>query len=564
MCEGPPIDTIAAALADIAAGNLTSGLEFCVQRALAGNDPEQCYRADLVQAAAAAKGSDTRESSAKFKAHFGKKFSPGRFAADVREARQELQRNSLEAATPYKQKERGARPNLLNYLFNDHGNAERLIALSGDDLKYCHALKKWLVWDGRRWAVDDTAQARRLAKRAILEFLEQAVDARDEPAEKFAKISLDVRRITSLLSMAECEIFTEPDQLDTDPYLLNFLNGSVDLRIGQIRPHCRTDFITKLVHHDFHPDAKCPRWQVFLDQVMGGGPDADEGQLERSLRLMDYLQRALGYSLTGCTVEKAVFMVFGEGDNGKSTMLTVFRQLIDEYSTLLQVDTLMVRQESNNTQADLADLRGARFVQTSETEEGQRLAQGKLKRITQGMGKIKAVRKYENPIEFAETHKLWMDTNRKPTIRDTDDKATFNRLHPIPFIVTIPKDQIDRDLPAKLHGEAEGILAWAVQGAIRWHTSGLHRPPEVQAANDEWRAEMDQIGRFLEERCMIADGVRTFGASLYGEYKRWAEAGGEHPISANAFGIRVAARFEKKRTDRGTVYLGVGIREDDA
>jgi putative DNA primase/helicase len=140
--------------------------------------------------------------------------------------------------------------------------------------------------------------------------------------------------------------------------------------------------------------------------------------------------------------------LFGGGDNGKSTMLSTFRQLVEEYAVLLQVDTLMVRQESNNTQADLADLRGARFVQTSETEEGQRLAQGKLKRITQGMGKIKAVRKYENPIEFPETHKLWIDTNRKPSIRDADDRATFNRLHPIPFMVKITK--IDREMPAKL------------------------------------------------------------------------------------------------------------------
>src|SRR6202007_2512621 len=120
-------------------------------------------------------------------------------------------------------------------------------------------------------------------------------------------------------------------------------------------------------------------------------------------------------------------------------------------SAVIQVDTLMVRhQETANTQADLSDLRGARFVQTSETEEGQRLAQGKLKRITQGMGTIKSVRKYENPIEFRETHKLWMDTNRKPTIRDADDAATFNRLHPIPFTVRIPKDRIDKNLPAKL------------------------------------------------------------------------------------------------------------------
>ena len=134
-------------------------------------------------------------------------------------------------------------------------------------------------------------------------------------------------------------------------------------------------------------------------------------------------------------------MPFGSGDNGKTTLLSTFLSLLEEYAVLLQVDTLMVRQESNNTQADLADLRGARFVMTSETEEGQRLAQGKLKRITQGMGKIKAVRKYENPIEFPETHKLWMDTNSKPIIRAADDHATFDRLHPIPFTITIPKSE---------------------------------------------------------------------------------------------------------------------------
>src|SRR3954466_15739584 len=130
-------------------------------------------------------------------------------------------------------------------------------------------------------------------------------------------------------------------------------------------------------------------------------------------------------------------------------MLSTFRHLVEEYSVLLQVDTLMVRQESNNTQADLADLRGARFVQTSETEEGQRLAEGKLKRITQGMGRIKATRKYENPIEFSETHKLWLDGNHRPAVRGTDN-AIWNRLHSIPFSVQLSAEEIDRQLPGKL------------------------------------------------------------------------------------------------------------------
>jgi putative DNA primase/helicase len=433
----------------------------------------------------------------------------------------------------------------------------------GKDMKYCHAMKKWLVWDGRRWRVDETDQARRLAKQAMLEFLQQAITkAAGEKVEKFARSCLEAHRVGSMLSMAECEIYVLPSELDTHPYSLNFLNGTVDLRTGLLRPPAREDLITKLIRYDYRPEALCPLWLAFLDYIMGGGPDAGEAELERAQRLTDYLQRAFGYSLTGCTIEKAVFLLFGAGDNGKSTMLSTFRQLVDEYSVLLQVDTLMVRQESNNSQADLADLRGARFVQTSETEEGQRLAQGKLKRITQGMGKIKAVRKYENPIEFPETHKLWMDTNRKPTIRDADDRATFSRLHPIPFLVRIPREQIDRDMPQKLLAEAEGILAWAVYGAITWHESGLTKPPEVQAANEKWRAEMDQIGRFIDERCIVAKELSVLSSSLYKDYKEWgATSGEEHVMSQKAFGLKLADRegITGAHTNRGTLYSGISL-----
>ncbi len=457
-------------------------------------------------------------------------------------------------------------PDLLSRLHNDHGNAERLIAMYGEDLRYCHAFRKWLVWDGMRWAVDDTDQARRLGKQAMLEFLRLAIERGDnEKAEKFARASLDARRISSMLSMAECEIYVRPADLDTDPFALNFLNGTVDLRTSELREHRRSDFITKLVRYRYIPSAACSRWLAFLVQVMGGAPGASDDDLDRSQRLVAYLRRALGYSLTGTTIEKAVFIPFGTGDNGKSTMLSTFRNLVEEYSHLLQVDTLMVRQESNNTQADLADLRGARFVQTSETEEGQRLAQGKLKRITQGMGKIKATRKYENPIEFAETHKLWMDTNRKPTIRDVDDKATFNRLHPIPFTVTIPKDQIDKELPDKLLGEAEGILAWAVEGARLWYAEGLAKPTEVEAAKDKWREDMDQLGRFIDERCVTGDGFRARAAALYADYKQWATDGGDRSLlTSTAFGTKLTDRgITKTHSERGAVYLGIGLRSDD-
>src|SRR5579862_178590 len=213
-------------------------------------------------------------------------------------------------------------PNLLDYHDNDHGNAERLIALYGSDLRFCHALRKWLVWDGKRWAVDETEHARHLATKTMLGFLQQAADLavdEDNKRRRFAYGSLNARPITNLLRMAQSEIFVRPTDLDTDPYLLNFVNGTVDLRTGVMHPHRREDLITRLVRYNYRPGSRCPRFLTFLTDIV-----ANDGQMLR------YLQRAVGYSLTGCTGEKAVFVLFGEGNNGKTTLLATIRKLIEQ------------------------------------------------------------------------------------------------------------------------------------------------------------------------------------------------------------------------------------------
>jgi len=454
--------------------------------------------------------------------------------------------------------------NMILQPLNDTGNADRLIAFCGDQIRYCPPMRKWLVFDTHRWAVDDKGLVRKLAKKAMIEFLTQADGSGDRALVKFACHSLDARRIAAMLSMAECELVIMPDQLDTHPFLLNFLNGTLDLTTGILAPHNREQFITKLVHHNYNPEASCPLFLNFIARVMGNHPGTSEPELNRAERMVAYLQRALGYSLTGSTEEKAVFVPFGSGNNGKTTLLSTFLHLVEEYAVLLQVDTLMVRQETNNTQADLADLRGARFVMTSETEEGQRLSQGKLKRITQGMGKIKAVRKYENPIEFFETHKLWMDTNSKPVIRAADDQATFNRLHPVPFTVTIPPEEIDKTLPRKLLAEAEGILAWAVTGAVEWRRAGLGKPPEVTAANDDWKSENDQMGRFIEDCCVVNESLGGRARVLYTAYRSWAEDAGENAVTETMFGRRLKARgFSKVERRQGSVYTGIALRASD-
>jgi putative DNA primase/helicase len=451
----------------------------------------------------------------------------------------------------------GQKPDLLQFMNNDSGNSDRIIALSGQDLRFCHPLRNWLVWDGRRWDVDTNKQAHRLAKKAMLAYMAQAVEAGSEAHEKFAKQSLDAKRIKAALEMAQCEIFVDPVELDAEPYLLNFENGMVDLRTGELMPHDRQRMITKLVKHACRAEAKCPRFISFLYRIMG--TEADE---DRAERLVKYLQKAVGYSLTAITKEKAVFILWGSGDNGKTTLLGTLRNLLGEYAGLLQIETIMARRdESNNSQADLADLRGRRFIMTSETEENQRLSESKLKRITQGMGSIKAARKYENPIEFTETHKMWIDANHKPVIRGTDN-AIWNRLHLIPFTVSIPKAEQERGLGDRfIAEEAEGILAWAVRGAVTWYKDQLGKPPDIEKAGEEWRAESDSFKDFLEDCCIIKPGAGCTSPDLWKRYGSSAEAnGGVRLLTRTRFAERLLALGCKKgRTSTARTWEGIGL-----
>jgi putative DNA primase/helicase len=441
---------------------------------------------------------------------------------------------------------------LLEFFLNDSGNAQRLVELFGNDLRYCHSMRKWLCWDGRRWKVDATGQAHRLAKRAMFEFVKQAASENDEELIKFALRSLNAQRIVNLLFMAQSEIYAEPHELDAHPFLLNVANGTLDLKTGQLHAHRPADLITKLVETNYNSDAKCPAWEAFLASIL-------------EPELIEYVQRALGYSLTGTTIEKTVFVLWGKPNAGKTTLLTTFRGLISEYAALIQVDTLMVRRmDASNMQADLADLRGARFVQSSECESGQRLSQARLKATTQGMGDIKAARKYENPITFKETHKLWIDTNHKPVIRDVEDEATFNRVHPIPFLKSIPEEEIDRDLPQKLQAEREGILAWAVRGACAYFERGLAKPEKVKAATSDWRRENDNVSRFIEECCLKGNQFTAKASAIYAAYREWSEENGEQVTASNQdFSQRlIQSGYAKRHTERGEKYDGIGLRPE--
>jgi P4 family phage/plasmid primase-like protien len=452
-------------------------------------------------------------------------------------------------------------PDLLSPQFypEDVGNAQRLIALHGQDMRYCHEFKKWLVWNGRTWERDTEGQALAMAKDAMKKFAVQAMteftnleepSSADRARLRFATSSLKENRLLSLLHLAQPELHILTRDMDTDPHLINFRNGTVDLRTGELIPHRREHYITKQLRYNYTPQAQCPMFLSFLRQITAAHPE-----------FLNHLQRAFGYSLTGITIEKTLFLLHGPGDNGKSTLLATFLALLGDYAVLLQIDTLMVHKfESNNTNADLAELRGARFVMTSETEKNQRLAEAKIKRVTQGMGEISATRKYENPIRFKESHKLWIDANHLPTVRGTDN-AIWNRLQPIPFDTVITKDAQDKDLPAKLLTEAEGILAWTVAGAKLWYESGLQKPAAVEKARDEWRTESNQIARFVDARCEFDPTNKTVVGStdLYKAYKLWCvETGEKYTESQKSFAVSLADNgIVSKHTKNGNVYPGL-------
>lgn len=416
-------------------------------------------------------------------------------------------------------------PDLLSYPYTDIGNAERLVAMFRNGIRFCPEMAKWLAWDGTRWKPDNSGEMRRRAKKTVRTFYLQATGITDDEqrakAEKHARKSESAASIRAMLSCAEAEagITAQAAELDRNPWLLNCKNGTVDLQTGLLRPHRQEDLITKVCPVDFDEGASCPLFLGFLGRILGERP-----------ALIAYVQKVVGYALTGDVSAKACFCLFGDGNNGKTTLLEVLRHILGDYAAQVMIDSLMVRrsQESNASLADLADLRGARFVTTSETEEGQRLAEGKLKYLT-GMSQIKTCRKYENPMTFEPTHKVFMDANHRPVVRGAD-KAIWTRLKLIPFTVTIPDDEIDRDLPNKLKAEAPGVLAWAVQGCLAWQREGLVEPPEVQESVKTWKNEDDPIKEFFEERAEFGPTHLTPVSDIWEEFRTWtADIGIKYP-----------------------------------
>jgi putative DNA primase/helicase len=441
-------------------------------------------------------------------------------------------------------------PALDAYALTDLGNSEPLAARHGDDLRWCELWGHWLVWDDKHWSRDDTRQVGRWAVETVRAMYLAAFDEPDPERRKalgaWASKSESGHRRREMINGARDFLPILPDQLDADPWLLTVNNGTLDLRTGELYPHRRTDYITKLAPVAYDPAAKAPIFDAFLKRIMDDNQD-----------LIGFLQRAAGYSLTSDTREQCFFILHGIGANGKSTLVEALMNVAGDYALKTPTETLLIRR-GTGIPNDVARLKGARLVTAVEAERGQRLAEALVKQFTGGDTMVARFLRAEF-FDFRPEFKLWLATNHRPEVRGTDH-AIWRRIHLIPFHVTIPEDEQDKALPDKLNSELPGILAWAVRGCLDWQRDGLGTPDEVKRATANYRAEMDVLAGWLEDCCYQEENAEGRAGELYKSYREWCERAGERALTSKYFKTALLERgFARDRDNKGVFYTGLGL-----
>lgn len=446
------------------------------------------------------------------------------------------------------------------YAMTDLGNAERFADEHKEIVRYVNQWKQWIVWNGSVWQPDESREAIRLATRTVRKmFLESWPEGGgfDQELERHSLRSESRRSIQDLLTLASAQegIPINAKELDRDPMLFNMKNGTLDLKRGEHRPACQDDYITKQSEVTFDPEAKCPIWTEFLETIMAGNKD-----------LIGFLQRVAGYCLTGSVKEQKLFLLYGDGSNGKSTFLNTLLHLWGGYGRKVPSSLLLARREGTVSN-ELAELFGIRLAVASETGEGKRMAEALIKELTGGET-LAGRRLYEQFFNWEPCHKVLLTTNCKPEVGGTD-YAVWRRICLVPFTVQIPEADQDKDLPEKLLTEAPGILNWCLEGLRRYQEIGLSEPEEVTRAVLDYRNEMDRLKDFLLEACVEKHFAEVRSSSLRRTYETWCQENGETCMGAKEFQNRLKNKgfVSIRRTGGERWWKGIGLKAmggDDA
>ncbi len=435
-------------------------------------------------------------------------------------------------------------------------NAQRFIEMHGDKLRFCPPWGKWLNHVGTHWQVDDGCRVEALYRdvvKAVWDDVEDSmrtVERSDAMAMvSFAKATASDAGMQHCLHLARSEpgIPIQPSELDRNEWLLNVQNGTIDLRTGELRPHDKSDFITKLAPVVYAKNRTSPIWEKFVAEIMDNNGE-----------LIGFLQRLCGYWLTGSVRDHVLPIFHGTGANGKSVFIgTIEAMLGTDYAMHAPPDLLMVkRHESHPTER--ASLFGKRLVTCIETESGRRLAESLVKELT-GADKITARRMREDFWEFQPSHKIVMACNHKPVVYGIDH-GIWRRLREVPFAVTIPAEKQDKLLPERLRKELPGVLTWCVRGCMEWQARGLAEPAIVLSATDVYRDEQDILADFFADCCIIEPEGKVSAGMLYTAYVDWCKKNGHDIDNSTVFGRKLTERGYPSRKVSGTkVRYGIQL-----
>lgn len=439
--------------------------------------------------------------------------------------------------------------------YDDTGNADRFIDRYGHLYKHSYITNKFYIYDGQKWKVDDRGAIRKLIDEMIESIKNEKVlhseDVTEEEAreafQKYYKKTRGTQSKKNIMNELMHRKTVTPDEFDKDDMLLNVANGYIDLTSRELYKHDINRMFSQIANTDYSEKMQPAVWLDFLNDIFAGDKT-----------VIRYIQKALGYSLTGSTREQVMFILFGKGRNGKSIFVETIAEILGDYSNNMQAKSLMVK-KNDNVNTDIARLSKARFVTSSEPNEGFRFDEGLIKQITGG-DKVTARFLYAEEFEYTPKFKIWVSTNHKPIIRGTDD-GIWRRLVLIPFDVQIPEEKVDKDLKYKLLREAPAILNWMAEGAYMWMREGLELPEKLKDAGQTYRTEMDVVEQFIQEKCKRAEDVRETGKALYEEYKKWADENNEYKMDKNKFGKKLKEKFRSKKMNNGVNYLGVELTE---
>lgn len=434
------------------------------------------------------------------------------------------------------------------------GYARRLIEVYGDRLRYVPAWRRWLVWDGKRWAHDATGQPARWMKSVARRVTADAL-AIEQEQERKAALSLARRGessagVSGALTLAGTEegIVVTPDDLDADPHLLNCANGTLDLRTGELRPHDPADLLTKMAGAALDPDAPGGAFGSFLARVQ---PDP---------KMRAYLARLVGHALEGRVVEHILPIFHGDGANGKGTFISAVLAALGDYADAADPELLNARSFDAHP-TGVADLFGLRLAVLHESDDGRRLAEGTVKRLTGG-DRLKARRMREDFWHFEPSHTFVMLTNHKPVVSGQDE-GIWRRLRLVPWDVVVPAEERDERLGDRLRLESDHVLTWIVSGYQDWREHGFGEPDRVTAATAAYRADSDALGRFVEQMCITGPNFHVRSSELYAVWAKWCAAEGIESGTNKAFTGSLQNRgYDTRRSNVGAVWDGIGLQAE--